>query len=97
MLFILQRPDEAAQVAAKELKLNPEIAREATTQVLHFMSPHDPGGFTEKGMRLHLKYTAPRLGVDADKVPISQIADLSFLREVQRQMGIYCRDGYLCK
>jgi ABC-type nitrate/sulfonate/bicarbonate transport system substrate-binding protein len=96
MLLIRQRPDEAAQIAAKDLKLNLDIAREATTQVLQFMYPNDPGGFTEKGMRIFLQQTAPRLGIDPDKVAISQIADLSFLREAQRALGIKCRDGYGC-
>ena len=72
------------------------MAREAITQVLQFMYPNDPGGFTEKGMRVYLQQTAPRLGVDPDKVAIAQIADVSFLREVQREMGIQCRDGYGC-
>ena len=60
------------------------------------MYPNDPGGFTEKGMKVYLQQTAPRLGVDPDKIAISQIADMSFLREVQRQMEIQCRDGYGC-
>jgi ABC-type nitrate/sulfonate/bicarbonate transport system substrate-binding protein len=96
MLLIRQRPEEAAQIAAKVLKINLEVAREATTQVLQFMYPDDPGGFTEKGMKVYLQQTAPRLGVDPDKVSISQIADMSFLREVQREMGIHCRGGYGC-
>jgi ABC-type nitrate/sulfonate/bicarbonate transport system substrate-binding protein len=96
MLLIRQRPDEAAQIAAKDLKISPEVAREATRQVLQFMYPDDPGGFTEKGMRVYLQQTAPRLGVDPDRVAIAQIADLSFLREAQREMGIQCRDGYGC-
>ena len=96
MQLIRQRPDEAAQIAAKDLKINLDIAREATSQVLQFMYPNDPGGFTEKGMKIFLQQTAPRLGVDPDKVAIAQIADVSFLREVQREMGIKCRDGYGC-
>jgi NitT/TauT family transport system substrate-binding protein len=96
LLFIRQRRDEAAQIATKDLRLNLEIARDAVGQVLQFMSPDDPGGFTEKGMRIFIQESAPRLGVDPDKVAISQVADVSFLREVQRQMGIYCRGGYAC-
>jgi len=97
LLFIRQRPDEAAQIATKDLKLNPEVARDAVGQVLQFMSPDDPGGFTEKGMRIFLQESAPRLGMDPDKVAISQVADVSFLREAQRQMGIHCRGGYACQ
>ena len=96
MLLIRQRHDEAAQIASKELKIDLEIARDTAVQVLQFMSPDDPGGFTEKGMKLFLQQTAPRLGVDPGKIAISQIADMSFLRGVQREMGIYCREGYAC-
>lgn len=96
LLFIRQRPDEASQIAVKYLKLNSEIARDAVAQVLQFISPDDPGGFTERGMRIFLQETAPRLSVDPAKVAISQVADVSFLREVQSQMGIRCRGGYAC-
>jgi ABC-type nitrate/sulfonate/bicarbonate transport system substrate-binding protein len=96
LLFIRQNPDEAAQVAAKELKLNPDVAREAIRQSIGFLSPDDPGGFTEKGIRLHIQYSAARTGVDPEKVKISDVADATLLREVQREMGIQCRGGYLC-
>lgn len=96
MQLIRQRPDEAAQIAAKDLKISLDIAKEATAQVLQFMYANDPGGFTEKGMRIFLQQTAPRLGVDPEKVAINQIADVSFLREVQRELGIKCRDGFGC-
>jgi hypothetical protein len=48
-------------------------------------------------MRLNLEYSASRQGGDANKVPITQVADVSLLREVQREMGIRCKDGYQCK
>jgi ABC-type nitrate/sulfonate/bicarbonate transport system substrate-binding protein len=96
LLFIRQNPDEAAQVAAKELKLNPDVAREAIRQSIGFLSPDDPGGFTEKGIRLHIQYSAARTNVDPEKVKISDVADATLLREVQREMGIQCRGGYLC-
>ena len=96
LLFIRERRDEAAQIATKDLRHNLEIARDAVGQVLQFMSPDDPGGFTEKGMRIFIQESAPRLGVDPDKVAIAQVADVTFLREVQRQMGIYCPGGYGC-
>jgi NitT/TauT family transport system substrate-binding protein len=96
LLFIRQNPDEAAQVAARELKLHPDVAREAVRQALGFMNPDDPGGFTEKGIRMHIQYSAERAGVDPGKVKITDVADATPLREVQREMGIRCRGGYLC-
>ncbi|HEY2986943.1 MAG TPA: ABC transporter substrate-binding protein [Candidatus Binatia bacterium] len=97
LLFIRQNPEESAQIASKELKLNPDVAREAIRQAVGFMSPDDPGGFTEKGIRLHIQYSAARTNVDPDKVKIADVADATLLREVQREMGIQCRGGYLCQ
>ena len=97
LLFIRQNPEESAQVAAKELKLNLDVAREAIRQAIGFLSPDDPGGFTEKGIRLHIQYSAARTSVDPEKVKIADVADVTLLREVQRDMGIQCRSGYLCQ
>ena len=97
MLYIQTNPEDAAQVAAKELKLAPEVALGATKLLMPLISADDPGGFTEKGMRLNLEYSASRQGGDSSKVPITQVADVNLLREVQREMGIRCKDGYQCK
>lgn len=96
LLFIRQNPDEAAQIAARELKLDPDVAREAVKQAHGFMNPDDPGGFTERGIRLHIQYSAERVSVDPEKVKIADVADVALLREVQRELGIQCRAGYLC-
>jgi NitT/TauT family transport system substrate-binding protein len=96
ILYIRKNPDDAAQVAAKELRLTPEVALAATQLLMPVISADDPGGFTENGMRLNLEYSASRQGGDASKVPITQVADLSLLREVQREMGIRCKEGYQC-
>jgi NitT/TauT family transport system substrate-binding protein len=96
ILYIRKNPDDAAQVAAKELRLTPEVALVATQLLMPVISADDPGGFTENGMRLNLEYSASRQGGDASKVPITQVADLSLLREVQREMGIRCKEGYQC-
>ena len=97
ILYIQKNPEDAAQVAARELKLAPEVALGATRLLMPVISADDPGGFTENGMRLNLEYSASRQGGDAGKVPIAQVADISLLREVQREMGIRCKDGYQCK
>ena len=97
ILYIRKNPDDAAQVVANELRLTPEVALAATQLLMPVISADDPGGFTENGMRLNLEYSASRQGGDASKVPITQVADLSLLREVQREMGIRCKEGYQCK
>jgi len=97
MIQIRKNPADAALVAAKELKINPELAVHATKLLLPAMSPDDPGGFSESGMRLNMEITGSRQGTDTSTIPISQVADLKLLREVQRELGINCRDGYLCR
>ena len=47
-------------------------------------------------MRIFLQESALRLGLDPNKVANLQVTDLSFLREVQKQMGIHCRGSYAC-
>jgi len=96
LLFIREHPDEAARVTAKELKLDNDVAREAIGQAIDFMNPKDPGGFTETGMRSLIQLTAERVGIDPRKVTIADVADVTLLRDVQQELGIKCRGGYLC-
>jgi NitT/TauT family transport system substrate-binding protein len=97
LLLMRQNPEEAAQVAAKELKLDREVAREAVRQAVGFMSADDPGGCTEQGIRLQIQYNSELLGIDPDKVKSADVADFTLLREVQRELGIHCRGGYQCQ
>jgi hypothetical protein len=96
MVAIRKNPEEAAQLAAKELKLSNDVALGATKLLVPLINADDPGGFTEKSMRLNLEYSASRQGGDASKVSISQVADVTLLREAQRELGINCKDGYQC-
>jgi hypothetical protein len=66
-------------------------------QALGFMNPDDPGGFTEKGIRLNIAESAKRVGIDPERVKIPDLVDVTFLREAQRDLGIQCRGGYLCR
>jgi NitT/TauT family transport system substrate-binding protein len=97
LLLMRQNPEEAAQIAANELKLDREVAREATKQALSFMSAEDPGGCTEQGIRLQIQYSSERLGIDPEKVKTADVADFTLLREAQRELGINCRGGYQCQ
>jgi NitT/TauT family transport system substrate-binding protein len=96
LLFIREHADEAAQVVAKELQLDGDVAREAVGQAIDFINPKDPGGFTEDGMRSLIQYTAERVGADPKTVRIADVAEVTLLREVQQELGIRCRGGYLC-
>jgi NitT/TauT family transport system substrate-binding protein len=96
LLLMRQNPEEAAQIAARELKLDRDVAREAIKQAAGFMSVEDPGGCTEQALRVQIQYSAERLGIDPQTVKTSEVADFTFLREVQRELGIQCRAGYQC-
>ena len=96
LLFIREHPDEAAQIAARELKLDDDVAREAIAEAIEFINPKDPGGFTESGMRSLIQDTAGRVGIDPRKVKIADVADVTPLREAQQELGIQCRGGYRC-
>lgn len=97
MIQIRKNPEDAALVAAKELRIQPELAISATKLLLPAMSADDPGGFTERGMRLNMELTGSRQGTETSKIPISQVAEVKLLREVQRELGINCKDSYLCR
>jgi hypothetical protein len=47
-------------------------------------------------MRSLIQYTAERVGIDPSKVKIADVADVALLRNVQQELGIQCRGGYLC-
>jgi NitT/TauT family transport system substrate-binding protein len=95
--FIWQHPDEAAQVAVKELGLDPTVAREVVKESFQFMNRNDPGGASAKGLQAHIEESAERAGVNPATVKIADIADMRFLREAQRELGIRCTGGYLCE
>jgi NitT/TauT family transport system substrate-binding protein len=97
ILLIRQHPDDAAQVAEREFKIDSQVSREAVRQSLAVMNPDDPGGFTEKGIRLNIAESARRVGADPERIKIADVVDVSLLREAQRDLGIQCRGGYLCR
>ncbi len=97
MLLIRQNPDDAGKIAERELKIDPQVSGEAVRQVLSFMNPDDPGGFSEKGILFHIMESAAVVGVDPERVKIPDVVDVNLLREVQRDLGIHCRGGYLCR
>jgi NitT/TauT family transport system substrate-binding protein len=97
MLLIRQNPEDAGKVAEREFKIDPQVSREAVRQALGFMNPDDPGGFSEKGILFHIVESAGGVGVDPEKIKITDVVDVNLLREAQRDLGIQCRGGYLCR
>jgi NitT/TauT family transport system substrate-binding protein len=83
--YIHQNRDGTIQVMMEWLKINKEIAGATYDSVANAFN--EDGSLSEKGLRLAID-EAKRIGkVDRD-VAFSEVADLSILREAQRELGI---------
>jgi len=83
--YIHQNRDGTIQVMMEWLKINKEIATATYDSVANAFN--QDGSLPEKGLRLAID-EAKRIGkVDRD-VAFSEVADLSILREAQRELGI---------
>ena len=83
--YIHQNRDGTIQVMMEWLKINKEIATATYDSVANAFN--EDGSLPEKGLRLAID-EAKRIGkVDRD-VAFSEVADLSILREAQRELGI---------
>jgi len=92
-----EQPQVAARVAEKIFGMKPEIALSAVRNTIPSISAKDPGGFTETGISQFIMQNAKQVGVKAEEIRISDIADLTLLREVQRELGLPCEGGYGCR
>jgi ABC-type nitrate/sulfonate/bicarbonate transport system substrate-binding protein len=95
--FMKQNPVETAEIAARELNLDRDLARRALNLTLPAMSDDDPGGFAERGLVLNTQTAMDLLGITGNPAELGKNAhDLSLLRQVQRELGIRCVSGYQC-
>jgi ABC-type nitrate/sulfonate/bicarbonate transport system substrate-binding protein len=92
--YVRQNPDAAAEIAARPLDMDLEIARESVPLLVEVMYADDPGGFTETGMADLLRTL--RESGEARDLTVDEVADVAPLREAQRSLGIQCRGGYKC-
>jgi NitT/TauT family transport system substrate-binding protein len=92
--FIYNQPDETAALAASILGLEPEVARAALPLMREVIDPNDWGGGREAGFQLVVELMREELKVPT--LRLEDIADISPLREVQREMGLPCGGGYQC-
>ncbi len=83
--YIHQERDGTIQVMTAFLKIDKEIA--AATYESVVKAYNEDGGVPENGLRLVIE-EAKRVGrVDRD-IPLAEVADLSILREAQKELGI---------
>ena len=83
--YIHQNRDGAIQFVMEWLKLDKETA--AATYGIVVKAFHEDGSVPEDGLRL-ITEEAKRLGKVDREVPFTEVADLSILREAQRDLGI---------
>ena len=83
--YIRGNRDGTIQFIMEWLKVNREIATATYDGVAKVYD--DDVNVCEKGLRLVIEETRKNLKVNRE-IPLSEIADLSILREAQREMGI---------
>jgi ABC-type nitrate/sulfonate/bicarbonate transport system substrate-binding protein len=83
--YIRQNRDGTIPVMAEWLKVDKELATATYESVLPVFS--DDGSLTENGLRLLIEEAKKQAKVERDVSP-GEVADLSILKEVQRELGI---------
>ena len=83
--YIRENREGTIQFIMEWLKVNREVATTTYEGVVKVYN-EDPG-FCEKGLRVMIEERKTTLKVNRE-VPLSEVADLSILREAQREMGI---------
>jgi NitT/TauT family transport system substrate-binding protein len=83
--YIRGNRDGTVQFITEWLKVNREVATATYEGVSKFYD--DDSSLCEKGLRLVIEETKKTLKVNRE-VPLSEVADLSILREAQRELGI---------
>ena len=96
LILVRDQPDQAVQIAEKVFSMERKIALDAILNIKSSISSKDPGGFTEDGMRDWISTTAQAVKKNPSDIKIEAIADLTLLRQVQREIGIACEGGYGC-
>ena len=86
--YITQNRDGTLEVVAEWLKINKEMA--AATYDSLSKAFNDDGSLPEKGLRLVVE-EAKRVGKVEREISLSEVADLSILKEAQRELGITAR------
>jgi len=83
--YIHQNREGTMQMMMSWLKIDKEIA--AATYQSVAKAFNDDGGLTEKGLRVAID-EAKRIGKVDREVSLSEVADLSILRQAQKELGI---------
>lgn len=96
IMLTRNKPEEAARVAEKTLGLDGKVALSAVHNIVSAIGAKDPGGFSEEGMREWIVQNAKILERAPEQLKITDVADVTLLREAQRDLGLSCEGGYGC-
>ena len=95
--FIRSNPEESASVVAAALKMDPKIAQQALPSAAEAIDPNDLGGFTTDSFSRSMQLNLEAVGGKAKVTKIEDLASLTLLHEVQRELGVPCKSGFQCK
>jgi ABC-type nitrate/sulfonate/bicarbonate transport system substrate-binding protein len=96
IMLTRNKPEEVARVAEKIFRLDAKVALSAVQNVVGAIGSQDPGGFTEEGMNEWILQNAKILERASEQIKITDVADITLLREAQRELGLLCEGGYGC-
>jgi NitT/TauT family transport system substrate-binding protein len=89
-------PGAAAAIGAQRFGMDPAAAEEVSRKAARTINPNDIGGIWEEGFQFELASNLSALGGQAQVTRISDLLDLTLLRQAQRELGMPCRSGYQC-
>jgi NitT/TauT family transport system substrate-binding protein len=95
--YIKANPTEAAAIANRAFDLEPRVAQAAVPAFAHAIVLDDIGGATEEGLRLEIDNNLRALQGQANVTGLSDLIDFTQLRQAQREIGVPCKSGYLCR
>ncbi len=95
--FVREQPAEAAEIVAAVLGMDSQVTADALPRAAQAINPDDFGGFTEEGFRREIETNLHALGGQAQVTKLEDLADLTLLRQVQRDLGVPCKSGYQCR
>ena len=84
-IFIRRNRDEAAQILAEWGKNDPKVAASAYDSNIKVFSAD--GNIPDDGLRLVIEQAKKEANITRD-VPLSEVSDLTLLRDAQRELGI---------
>jgi len=86
--FIRQNREEAIRALVEWAKVEPAVAATAYDSAIKVFSPD--GSIPLDGLRLVIEQAKREAGITRD-IPFSEVADLTFVREAQRELGLKVR------